>query len=53
MKKQKSGIGLPLVMLVLGTVAMVLRRQLYLTATDAKGLLLRGTPLGMMLLALT
>ncbi len=53
MKKHKSGRGLPLVMLVLGTIAMLLRRQLYLTATDAKGLLVRGTPLEIMLMALT
>jgi hypothetical protein len=32
---------------------MVLRRQLYLTAVDVKGLLLRSTPLEIILLALT
>ena len=53
MKKHKSGMRLPHVMLVLGTAAMLLRRQLYLTATDAKGLLVRGTPLEIMLMALT
>lgn len=53
MKNRQKGPGLPLAMVVLGNFAMVLRRQLYLTAADAKGLLMRGTLLEMMLLALT
>lgn len=46
-------VGLPLTMLLCGTVAMMLRRQLYRTAVDVRGLLLRGTPLEILLLALT
>ncbi len=38
---------------VLGLAALVLRRQLYLTAVDEKGLLLRMHPMGIALLALT
>lgn len=37
----------------LGLAALVLRRMLYITAADAKGLLLRGHPLSLALLALT
>ena len=53
MKKRKKGQDLLLAMVVLGNFAMVLRRQLYLTAVDVKGLLLRATPLEIILLALT
>lgn len=53
MKNRKKGQALPLAMVVLGNFAMVLRRQLYLTAVDVKGLLLRSTPLEIILLALT
>ena len=53
MKNQKKGAALPLAMVLAGTVAMLLRRQLYLTAVDAKGLLRQGTPLEILLLALT
>ena len=53
MKNRKKGPGLPLAMVVLGNFAMVLRRQLYVTAVDHKGLLLRGTTLEILLLALT
>ena len=44
---------LPYAMLLSGSAAMLLRRQLYLTAVDGKGLLLRNTPLEWTLLALT
>jgi hypothetical protein len=53
MKNRKKGPGLPLAMVVLGNFAMVLRRQLYVNAVDHKGLLLRGTTLEILLLALT
>ena len=53
MKNRVKGILLPLAMLLFGTVAMLLRRQLYLIAVDVKGLLQRGTPLELTLLALT
>ena len=53
MKKRKKGQDLLLTMVVLGNFAMVLRRQLYLTAVDHKGLLLRFTTLEILLLALT
>ena len=51
MKNSKK--ALPLVTVLAGTAAMALRRQLYLTAVDGKGLLLRYTPLELALLALT
>ena len=53
MRNKGKGSFLPLIMALLGSVAMLLRRQLYLTAVDGKGLLVRHTPLGWMLLALT
>lgn len=53
MKNRKKVPGLPLAMVVLGNFAMVLRRQLYVNAVDHKGLLLRGTSLEILLLALT
>lgn len=53
MKKPGKATALPFAMLLFGTLAMLLRRRLYLTAVDAKGLLLRNTPLEGILLALT
>lgn len=53
MKKSGKGIGLPCAILLSGIVAMILRRQLYLTAVDARGLLMRYTLLEGMLLLLT
>lgn len=53
MKKRKSAVGLPVIMLLSGIVAMLLRRQLYLTAVDTRGLLLRGTIPEILLLVLT
>lgn len=53
MRNDGKRMGLPAAMLLSGTAAMLLRRQLYLTAVDAKGLLLRHAPLEMLLLALT
>lgn len=43
----------PKVVFALGLAALVLRRQLYLTAVDEKGLLVRMHPLSIALLALT
>ena len=53
MNNRKKGLLLPPVMILLGCIAMVLRRQLYLTAVDHKGLLQRGTLLESLLLLLT
>lgn len=53
MKNRRKGNSLPIAMLLFGIIAMLLRRRLYLTAVDAKGLLLRGSSLEVMLLALT
>ena len=44
---------LSVMMLVFGFAALALRWSLYATAVDAKGLLLRGHPLGIALAALT
>lgn len=44
---------LSVMMLVFGFAALMLRRSLYATAVDAKGLLLRGHPLGIALAVLT
>ena len=52
MKNRKKGFTLPMIMLLFGNIAMVLRRQLYLTAVDHKGLLQRGTLLENLLLLL-
>lgn len=53
MKNRKKGLGLTLAVLLPGIIAMLLRQQLYLTAVDVKGLLLRNTPLELLVLALT
>lgn len=53
MNNRKKGLLLPPVMILLGCIAMVLRRQLYLTAVDHRGLLQRGTILESLLLLLT
>ena len=53
MKNRKKGLPLSPIMILLGSIAMVLRRQLYSTAVDHKGLLLRGTLLESLLLLLT
>ena len=52
--RRKSGSRLlPVWMLLLGAAALVLRKCLYTTCVDAKGLLLRGHPLGLALTVLT
>lgn len=53
MKNSRKGFGLPLFALLSGTIAMLLRRQLYLTALDEKGLLLPNTLPELLVLALT
>lgn len=53
MNNRKKGLLLPPIMILLGCIAMVLRRQLYLTAVDHKGLLQRGTIPESLLLFLT
>lgn len=53
MKNRRKGSLLPLSMLLFGIVAMLLRCQLYLTAVDAKGLLIRNTLAETLLLTLT
>ena len=53
MKRIGKSSFLPMAMVLFGSIAMMLRRQLYLTSLDAKGLLQRGTFLEIMLLALT
>ena len=45
MKNRKTGLFLPLTIFLFGIIAMILRRLMYLTATDEKGLLLRFSPL--------
>lgn len=53
MKNNRKGIGLPCAILLSGIIAMILRQQLYMTAVDARGLLLRYTLLEEVLLLLT
>ena len=53
MKNRGKGNILSLAMLLFGIAAMLLRAQLYLTAVDDKGLLIRNTPAEMTVLALT
>ena len=53
MKKQIGNNLLPVMMLLFGCIAMSLRRQLYMTGLDEKGLLPRGTTQELLLLALT
>lgn len=53
MKGTAAGKGLRVQMLVLGIAALVLRKMLYATAVDVKGLLLRGQPLEIALAVLT
>ena len=53
MKRDSGSAGLSVRMLLFGIVAMVLRRTLYATAVDVKGLLLRHQPLEIALIVLT
>ena len=55
MKRNAGSVMLPVLMLMLplGLAAFYLRTRLYTEAVDAKGLLLRGHPLGIWLVALT
>lgn len=53
MKHNRKGTVLTLAVLSFAAIAMVLRRQLYTSAMDGKGLLLRFTPLEIALLILT
>ena len=53
MKRDSGSARLSLSMLFFGIVALVLRRNLYATAVDVKGLLLRYQPLEIALLVLT
>lgn len=53
MRRNSGSRMLPVWMLLLGAAALVLRKSLYTTCVDAKGLLLRGHPLGLALTALT
>ncbi len=53
MKNRNKGSFLPLAVLPAGAAAMLLRRQLYMTAVDVKGLLVRGTLPGILLTALS
>jgi len=53
MEKNNKGRAVPFLVLLCGVVAFRLRRQLYLTALDHKGLLLRGTAPEIGLLLLT
>jgi len=53
MNTRKNGSWLSAAVLILGSAALLLRRQLYLTGVDGKGLLLRGTLLETGLLLLT
>ena len=51
---QRSGSGkLSVIMLILGIAALMMRRELYATAVDAKGLLIRNQPLGIALAVLS
>ena len=53
MKQNSGSIKLPVMMLVFGVAALALRKALYATAVDVKGLLLRYQPLEIALLVLT
>lgn len=53
MKRNSGGIRLPVMMLIWGIAALVLRKTLYTTAVDIKGLLLRYHPLEIALVVLT
>ena len=53
MNIRKNGGFLTLFMLLSGSIAMILRRQMYLTTVDEKGLLLRNSPLQISLMLLT
>lgn len=53
MKKNNKGRLVPFLVLLCGILALVLRRRLYLTALDHKGLLLRGNILEITLFVLT
>ena len=53
MRRNSGSRLLPVWMLLLGAAALVLRKCLYTTCVDAKGLLLRGHPLGLALTVLT
>jgi len=53
MKKNSGGKGLAVLMLLFGLAALVLRKKLYLTAVDAKGLLVHNHPMEIALAALT
>ena len=53
MKRNSGSTKLSAWMLLFGMVALVLRKNLYATAVDVKGLLLRNQPLGIALVVLT
>jgi len=53
MRRNSGSIRLPVMMLIWGIVALMLRKTLYATAIDIKGLLLRYQPLEIALTALT
>ena len=53
MRRNSGSRLLPVWMLLLGAAALVLRKCLYTTCVDAKGLLLRGHPLELALTVLT
>ena len=53
MKRNTGNLLMPVMMLISGLAAFYLRTRLYAEETDAKGLLLRGHPLGIGLIALS
>lgn len=53
MKENSAGRWMPLLMLLLGLIALALRKGLYLFAVDDRGLLVRSHPLGIALAALS
>ena len=53
MKRNSGGKMLPVMMWIWGIVALVLRKTLYATAVDIKGLLQRGQPVEMALIVLS